>query len=77
MVTTEDAPRNPFQVLEGRHGLAQIVERGAGVVVEHRRVILSHLERDLMTVTENASRHRQRSKQQCFSFFEAPYIKKV
>ena len=27
---TEHAPRGPFRVLERRHGLAEIVERGAG-----------------------------------------------
>ena len=31
---TEYAPRDPLHVLERRHGLAQIVERGAGVKVE-------------------------------------------
>ena len=30
---TEHAPRNPFRILERRHGLAEIVERGAGVSV--------------------------------------------
>ena len=30
----EDAPRGPFRVLERRHGLAEIVERGVGVCVE-------------------------------------------
>ena len=30
---TEHASRDPFNVLERRHGLAEIVERGVGVVV--------------------------------------------
>ena len=30
---TEHAPGNTFSVLERRHGLAEIVERGAGVLV--------------------------------------------
>ena len=34
----EDAPRGPFRVLERRHGLAEIVERGAvGSVATTRR----------------------------------------
>ena len=34
------APRDAFRLLERRYGLAHIVERGAGVIAEHRRVIL-------------------------------------
>jgi hypothetical protein len=30
---TEHAPRDPFRVLEGRHALAEVVERGVGVQV--------------------------------------------
>ena len=30
MRAAEHAPRGPFRVLEGRHGLAEIVERGPG-----------------------------------------------
>ena len=37
--STKGAPRNPFGVLEGRHGLAEISERGAGVLVERPCVI--------------------------------------
>ena len=33
MRSTEHTPRDPFRVLERRHGLAQIVERGAVVSV--------------------------------------------
>ena len=29
---TEHAPRGPFRVLERRHGFAEIVERGGGVL---------------------------------------------
>ena len=36
MRATEHAPRDRFHVLERRHGLAQIVERGSGVLVECR-----------------------------------------
>jgi len=35
---TEHAPRGPFYVLERRHGLAVLVERGVGVQVERQRV---------------------------------------
>ena len=31
---TKHAPRGPFRLLERRHGLAEIVERGAGVLVK-------------------------------------------
>ena len=37
MRATEHAPRGPFHVLERRHGLAEIVERGTGVPVERLR----------------------------------------
>ena len=33
----EHAPHDPFRVLERRHGLAEIVERGAVVLVERSR----------------------------------------
>ena len=32
MRATEHAPRDPFRVLERLHGLAEVVERGAGVL---------------------------------------------
>jgi hypothetical protein len=35
---TKHAPRDPFRILERRHGLAEIVERGGGVLVERHRV---------------------------------------
>ena len=38
----EHAPRDPFRVLERRHGLADIVERGVGVIVERDRVGHTH-----------------------------------
>ena len=34
----EDALRGPFCFLERRHGLAEIVERSAGVLIERPRV---------------------------------------
>ena len=36
---TKHAPRDPSRVLERRHGFADIVECGAGVVVERLRVV--------------------------------------
>ena len=41
MRPAEHAPRDPFRLLERRHGLAEIVERGAVVLVERYRVIPS------------------------------------
>ena len=39
MRATEHAPRGRFYLLERIYGLAEIVGRGAGVVVERQRVI--------------------------------------
>ena len=33
MRAAKHAPRDPFRILERRHGLAEIVERGTGVFV--------------------------------------------
>ena len=60
MRAAEHAPRNPRRVLERRRGLAEIVERGVGVIAEHHRGNLSHREREIMTLSENPLRHRQR-----------------
>ena len=38
MRSTKHAPRDPYNVLERRYGLAEIFERGAGVKVEYNRV---------------------------------------
>ena len=35
VIVTEHAPRDRFYLLERRHGLPNIVERGARVTVEH------------------------------------------
>ena len=42
MRATKHAPRDPFSVLERRHGLAQIVEGGGRVHAERMRVIPPH-----------------------------------
>ena len=54
---THHAPRRPCRLIKRRHGLAEIVERGAGVLVERPRVSPPHLEREIMRIPENASRH--------------------
>ena len=54
---SEQASRDPFRVLERRHGLAEIVGRGCVVEVERLRVNFPHLEREYMPVSENASRY--------------------
>ena len=53
---TKNAPGSAFGILERCHGLAEIVERGAVVFIEHRRVMQPHFERGVITLTENASR---------------------
>ena len=55
---SEHALRPPFQILERRHALVEIVERGTvDVHVERLRVIQPHFERESMSFSENASRH--------------------
>ena len=68
---TEHAPRDPYRILERRHGLAEIVERGTGVLVERLCVTPPYLERDPIALSENASRHGHRFEQQRPGFFEA------
>ena len=72
----EDAPRCPFRPLERRHGLADIVERGAGVIVERRRVNRPQPKRGDITLPEDPLRHRNHFAQQCLGLFEAPQINK-
>ena len=61
---TEDASRDPFCLLERRHGLVKIVERGASVHVERLRIIPPHLERGLVTLSEYEPRPGYRFAQQ-------------
>ena len=68
---TEDAPRDPIRVLEGIHGLAQIVERGGRVIVERPRVNTPQPERIFITLAGNASRRGYRFAQQRLGFSEA------
>ena len=65
----QNAPRGPFRLFDRRHGLAEIIERGV-VQAERHRVSPLHLERDFITISENASRHGHRFAQQCLGFFE-------
>ena len=69
---TEHAPRGPFRVLESRHGLAEIIERGGGVLVERLPISPPHFERDFTTIPMNAARHGYRLAQHGLGFFEAP-----
>ena len=68
---SEQAPRNRLHVLERNNCLAEVVERGGGVVVERHRVTQPHPEREVMTLTEDASRHGYRFALHCLGFFEA------
>ena len=54
---TEHASRGPFNVLERRHSLAEIVERGVGVLAERRRVSLLHFEHECLTFSGSAFRY--------------------
>ena len=57
MRATERAPSDPFHVLERRHGLVEIVDRGTGVHAERLRVNRPHFEREFMNLSKNAPRH--------------------
>ena len=57
---SKHALRDPSYLLERRHGLAEIVERGAVVSVERLRAFLLHHERKSMIFSENLLRHGYR-----------------
>ena len=69
--TTEHASGGPFRILERRHGLVEIVERGARGG-ERRCVIIPHPERESITLAENAARHGYPFAHNRSGFFEAP-----
>ena len=48
---SEHTLRDPFRLFERRQGLAEIVERGAVVPVERRRVSPPHSERDAIALS--------------------------
>ena len=64
MRATKHAPRGPFNVLKRRHGLVEIVECGAGVLVERLRVVPPEYEREIIILAVSASRHGYRSAKQ-------------
>ena len=68
---TKHTPRGPLYLLERRHGLAEIVERSTGVVDDRRCASRPHPERGLITLAENAPRHRYAFPQQRNGFFVA------
>ena len=68
--TAEHASRDPRRILEHRHGLSEIVERGAGVLIERVRVKHPQPERVIMRRPKNASRHGQRFERQCLGICE-------
>ena len=72
MRAAEHAPRGPFRVLERRHSLAEIIERGAVVFVNHLGVKRPHFERQSISFSENAARHGDRFAQQFLGCFETP-----
>ena len=71
MRAPKDAIRDPSNFLERRHGLAEIVERGAGVFVERQPVSPPDLERESILISENASRSGRHFAHQCLGFVEA------
>ena len=71
MKPSEHALRGQRQFLEPPHGLEEIVECRAGVVVEHCCVIPPHPDRDFMTLAKNALRHGYHLAQNRLGFFEA------
>ena len=73
----EKAPRGPVRLPECRRGLAEVVERRTGVREERVRVKRPYLEREGITLFENASRHGNRSPQQRLGFLEVVYCKKA
>ena len=68
---SKHAERDPSRVLKRHYGLAQIVERGGVVHVERLRVYKPRIESDIMTLSENASRHRYCFAHECLGFFKA------
>ena len=59
---TEHLPRDPRRLHERRHGLEEVVERGAvDILVERLGVIHPHPEREIMALSEAAARQGYRS----------------
>ena len=70
MRAAKHAPCGPNRLFERRHGLMEIIECGAFVLVERPRVISSHRERVQIILSENASCHGHRFAQQCLGLFQ-------
>ena len=68
---TKHAPHDRHCLLERRHGLAEIAERGACVKVERLPVNTPQPKRMFTSLAKNASRHEYGFVQQCLGFFEA------
>lgn len=64
MRASEHTPRGLRRLLERLHALAEIVERGAVILVEHPAVSKPHYERGLITLAENAPRYWHRFEKQ-------------
>ena len=62
---------DPFYLLECIYGLAEIGERRVGVLGERPRINAPHLDCEMITLAENASRYGDRVLQQCLGFCEA------
>ena len=71
MRRAKDASRDLCRVLERLHGLAEIFERRSVVFEERHSVNFFHMEREIMTFSEDASSHRYHFAQQRLGFFEA------
>ena len=71
MRAAEHASRGPFQLLERRHGLSEIVERGAGASIERDRVFPPQTEREIIILAETTPGHGYHFAQPCLGFFEA------
>ena len=71
MCATHYAARGPRRLLEGRHGLAEIVERRAVSFVERRRVVRPQRERESIISSENPVCYGYCFAKQRLGFFEA------
>jgi hypothetical protein len=69
MRISKNAPRDPIRILERTHGLAEIIDRGVGVLIERPRVNRPHFERHRITPTKNTLGHEYRFAQHRLAFF--------
>lgn len=71
MRAADHTMRDPIRLLKRLHCLAEITERGAGVLVERLRVNCPHYEREHITLSQRASRHGYCFTKKRPGFFEA------